>query len=92
MLHNLQWLVPLVCGGSFFLRMARCETVALLLLCVRRLNTTATAPLASLAGECFCSLRFRLGWDAIRGRLYIAEDRSDVALEVGLSGTSERVI
>lgn len=63
--------------------MARCETVALLLLCVHRLNMTVIAPLASLAAECLYSLRFRLGWDAIRGRLYIAEDRLGVALEVG---------
>lgn len=51
------------------------------MLCVRRLNMIVIAPLASLAAEYLCSLRFRPEWDVIRGRLYIAEGRLDVALE-----------
>lgn len=78
--------------GSFVLQVARCGTVVLLLLCVRRLNVTVVALLASLAGENLYSLRFRPEWDVIRGRLCIVEDRLTVALEAVSSGTSGRVI
>ena len=83
--------MPCVGGGSFFLQMVRCGTVAWPLPFVRRLSMTVIAPLASLAGGYVCLLRFRPWWDAIRGRLYI-EDRLDAAFGAAWSGTSERVI